>query len=58
MERCAYCGEPVGEAPVEMQDEIFCSEDCLERFNTGVGEEDDYFVADDYDDDGSAYRDY
>ena len=57
MERCAYCGEPVGEAPVQMQEEIFCSEDCLERFNTGEGE-DDYIGAEDYDDDGSAYRDY
>jgi hypothetical protein len=58
MERCSYCGEPVGEAPIEVQGEAFCSEDCLERFNTGEGEDEDYYSADDFNSDDYEYRDY
>ena len=42
MERCSYCGEPVRGTPLEVGDETFCSEECLEQFETR-DEEDDYY---------------
>ena len=39
MEKCAYCGEPVGENLSRMGDELFCSEDCMDRYETGDGED-------------------
>jgi hypothetical protein len=61
MERCSYCGEPIRGTPVEFGDEVFCSEECLEQFDTGE-EEDDYYDDergdDEYEDDESAYMDY
>jgi len=45
MERCAYCGEKVGDDGLYVDDEVFCSEDCMRDY--GAGEKDD----DDFDDD-------
>jgi len=47
MERCAYCGEKVGDDGLYVDDEVFCSEDCMRDY--GAGEKDD--VDDDDDDD-------
>jgi len=58
MERCAYCGEPIRGEGIEFGDELFCSEDCIDEFETGDEEEgDDYFSDRDYGDD-SLYQDY
>lgn len=54
MERCAYCGHPVGEGAVVLGDEVFCSEDCMERFETGEGEI-EYLDNNHFEDDGSVY---
>lgn len=48
MERCAYCGEKVGDDGLYVDDEVFCSDECMRDFGaSGSYEEDD----DDYDDD-------
>ena len=47
MERCAYCGDKVGDDALYVDDEIFCSEDCMRDF--GAGES--YDEEDDEDDD-------
>lgn len=47
MERCAYCGEKVGDDGLYVDDEVFCSEDCMRDY--GAGEKDD--VDDDDDED-------
>ncbi|HXV14189.1 MAG TPA: hypothetical protein VEC56_08275 [Candidatus Krumholzibacteria bacterium] len=49
MERCAYCGEKVGDDGLYVDDEIFCSDECMRDFGAGgaYDEEDD----DDYEDD-------
>lgn len=44
MERCAYCGEKVGDDGLYVDDEVFCSEDCMRDY--GAGE-----TSDDIDDD-------
>jgi len=44
MERCAYCGEKVGDDALYVDDEVFCSEECMRDF--GADDSDD-----DYDDD-------
>jgi hypothetical protein len=49
MERCAYCGEKVGDDGLYVDDEVFCSEDCMRDFGAGGGGED--FDGDDDDDD-------
>lgn len=47
MERCAYCGEKVGDDGLYVDDEVFCSDECMRDFGaSGPYEEDD----DDYDD--------
>lgn len=46
MERCAYCGEKVGDDGLYVDDEVFCSEECMRDY--GAGDMDD---EDDYDDD-------
>ena len=46
MERCAYCGEKVGDDGIYVDDEIFCSEDCMRDYGAGDGG-----GADDVDDD-------
>ena len=40
MERCAYCGEPIRGEGIEFGDELFCSEDCMDEFETGDGDSD------------------
>ena len=48
MERCAYCGEKVGDDGLYVDDEVFCSDECMRDFGASASyEEDD----DDYDDD-------
>jgi hypothetical protein len=49
MERCAYCGEKVGDDGLYVDDEVFCSEDCMRDYGAGEGGED---FDDDDDDDG------
>jgi len=44
MERCAYCGEKVGDDALYVDDEVFCSEECMRDFGAGDMDED-------YDDD-------
>lgn len=48
MERCAYCGEKVGDDGLYVDDEVFCSEDCMRDY--GAGDKDDDDVDDDDDD--------
>ena len=48
MERCAYCGEKVGDDGLYVDDEVFCSEDCMRDYGAG---EDGAEVDDDDDDD-------
>ncbi|HET6350362.1 MAG TPA: hypothetical protein VFH88_14900 [Candidatus Krumholzibacteria bacterium] len=56
MERCAYCGERVGDDGLYVDDEVFCSEDCMRDYGAdgGGGDDDDF---DDDDDDDSDDRD-
>lgn len=44
MERCAYCGDKVGDDGLYVDDEVFCSEDCMRDYGAGND-------ADDVDDD-------
>jgi hypothetical protein len=37
MERCAYCGEKVGDDGLYVDDEVFCSEDCMRDYGAGAG---------------------
>jgi len=41
MERCAYCGEKVGDDGLYVDDEVFCSEDCMRDYGAGAGGDDD-----------------
>jgi hypothetical protein len=47
MERCAYCGDKVGDDGLYVDDEVFCSEDCMRDYGAGDHAEE----ADDDDDD-------
>ncbi|HEX6791688.1 MAG TPA: hypothetical protein VF247_10295 [Candidatus Krumholzibacteria bacterium] len=40
MERCAYCGEKVGEDGLYVDDEVFCSEDCMRDYGASDDGED------------------
>ena len=40
MERCAYCGEKVGDDGLYVDDEVFCSEDCMRDYGAGNDGED------------------
>lgn len=51
MDRCAYCGEKVGDDGLYVDDEVFCSEDCMRDY--GAGEKDDDDVDDDDDEEES-----
>lgn len=42
MERCAYCGEKVGDDGLYVDDEIFCSEDCMRDYGAGEKSDDDF----------------
>jgi hypothetical protein len=42
MERCAYCGEKVGDDGLYVDDEVFCSEDCMRDYGAGDGEGEDF----------------
>jgi len=52
MDRCAYCGEKVGDDGLYVDDEVFCSDECMRDFGAGgsVDDEDD----DDLDEDDDA----
>ena len=54
MERCAYCGEKVGDEGLYVDDEVFCSEDCMRDYGAGEKEDDD---VDDDDDEDEAEED-
>jgi hypothetical protein len=41
MERCAYCGEKVGDDGLYVDDEIFCSDECMRDFGASASEADD-----------------
>jgi len=45
MERCAYCGEKVGDEGLYVDDEVFCSEECMRDYGARTpdadGDEDD-----------------
>jgi hypothetical protein len=41
MDRCAYCGEKVGDEGLYVDDEVFCSEDCMRDYGAGDGNADD-----------------
>ncbi len=45
MERCAYCGEKVGDEGLYVDDEVFCSEECMRDYGAhapdGDGDDDD-----------------
>jgi hypothetical protein len=47
MERCAYCGEKVGDDGLYVDDEVFCSEDCMRDYGAGGGDSDDFDDDDD-----------
>jgi len=49
MERCAYCGERVGDDGLYVDDEVFCSEDCMRDY--GAGDDGEDFDDDDDSDD-------
>ena len=52
MERCAYCGEKVGEDGLYVDDEVFCSEDCMRDY--GASDEGEDFDDDDDDEEEEA----
>jgi hypothetical protein len=56
MEKCAYCGDPIGDCPVMLGNEVFCSEDCMDQFDTGPGY--DYTDDRNYEGEDSAYNDF
>jgi hypothetical protein len=49
MERCAYCGEKVGDEGLYVDDEVFCSEECVRDYGAHASDGDD--DVDDDDDD-------
>jgi hypothetical protein len=55
MERCAYCGEKVGDDGLYVDDEVFCSEDCMRDF--GASDDGEEFDDDDDDDVESGQED-
>ena len=59
MDRCAYCGEKVGDDGLYVDDEVFCSDECMRDFGAGgsVDDEDDDAVeeTDDKDEDDDNY---
>ena len=40
MERCAYCGEKVGDEGLYVDDEVFCSEECMRDYGAHASEGD------------------
>jgi len=48
MEQCAYCGENVGSDGLCLDEDVFCSEECMRDYGTSDSHSDD-----DYDDDDS-----
>ncbi len=57
MENCAYCGENVGNDGLYVDEEVFCSEECMRDFGAG-GDFDDDEDDDDDDYDGDGDGDY
>jgi len=47
MERCAYCGERVGDDALYVDDEVFCSEECMRDYGASNGNDDDDLDDDD-----------
>lgn len=52
MERCTYCGDKVGDEALFMDDEIFCSEECMRDYGDSASSGDDYDDDDDEMDEG------
>lgn len=50
MERCAYCGEKVGDDGLYVDDEVFCSDECMRDFGAGSSSDDDDDIDDDDED--------
>jgi hypothetical protein len=53
MDRCAYCGEKVGDEGLYVDDEVFCSDECMRDFGAS-GSYDDEDEDDVEEDDDSA----
>jgi hypothetical protein len=53
MEHCAYCGESVGNDGLYVDEEVFCSEECMRDYGAGgsYDEEEDEDDEDEYEDD-------
>lgn len=53
MEHCACCGENVGNDGLYVDEEVFCSEECMRDFGAGEsdGDDEDEEDDDDYEDD-------
>jgi hypothetical protein len=47
MERCAYCGEKIGDDALYVDDEVFCSEACMRDYGADHADDDDYDDDDD-----------
>lgn len=56
MERCAYCGEKVGDDALYVDDEVFCSEECMRDFGAGGADDDDYDDDDDEEEEEGNYE--
>jgi hypothetical protein len=61
MEHCAYCGENVGNDGLFVDEDVFCSEQCMRDYGAGdsygddddEGDDDDDFEDDDDDEEDS-----
>jgi hypothetical protein len=54
MEHCAYCGENIGGEALYVDEDVFCSEECMRDYGAGsssYGDDDDDEYDDDNDDD-------
>jgi DNA-directed RNA polymerase subunit delta len=51
MEHCAYCGENIGGDALYIDEEVFCSEECMRDYGAGSSSYGDDEEDDDYDDD-------
>jgi hypothetical protein len=47
MERCAYCGEKVGDEGLYVDDEVFCSEECMRDYGAHASDRDSEDIDDD-----------
>lgn len=66
MARCAYCGEKVGDEGLYVDEEVFCSEECMRDYGAESYDDDDDYDDDDegeeeegdYEDDSEGDEDY